>query len=100
VVLPPLQRSVKSRKYGITEEDLRVLQEAAGGLCGICGERFDVLCVDHDHSSGRVRGLLCRDHNLMLGFAKDRPDVLLRAAEYLGAVVPNLLPVARGTATV
>ena len=42
--------------------------------------------MDHDHRDGRVRGMICREHNLMLGLAKDRPDVLLRAASYLTGI--------------
>jgi hypothetical protein len=42
-----------------------------------------VACVDHEHSSGRVRGLLCRKCNLMLGYAGDSADVLAKGIVYL-----------------
>jgi hypothetical protein len=53
------RQSPKARRYKITQCDLEIMQAAAGGKCDICGQHFDVLCVDHDHTDGRVRGLLC-----------------------------------------
>lgn len=50
--------------------------------CAICGRQVK-LVVDHDHKSGYMRGMLCRQHNLALGFFGDRPDLLLKAIEYL-----------------
>lgn len=78
------------RKYGITPEDYdRMLAEQGGG-CAICGrgpsERGkyrQYLHVDHCHETGRVRGLLCDQHNLLLGQWGDDVDQLRRAIEYL-----------------
>jgi Recombination endonuclease VII len=80
----------------MSQEDLDVMLAAAGGRCDICGELHSALVVDHDHQDGRVRGVICRADNLLLGLARDRPDVLLRAAEYLTGV--PALPAAIGTA--
>lgn len=58
------------RKYGISESDYDSLLFFQNGLCAIClGNRYpkERLCVDHDHISGKVRGLLCRVCNLGLG---------------------------------
>jgi hypothetical protein len=63
------------------------------GLCAICkqpetfvdkrtGKVID-LAVDHCHETGKVRGLLCRQHNFGLGFFKDNPNLLNVAANYL-----------------
>lgn len=41
------------------------------------------LYVDHCHESGKVRGLLCRDCNMMLGLCKDKTDILYNAIVYL-----------------
>lgn len=75
--------------YGITLDEYASILEAQGGVCAICGgERTYNLDVDHDHAlgSGRqaVRGLLCKACNRrLLPAAKDSPDNLLRAIEYL-----------------
>lgn len=75
-----------------------MLFDRQGGRCAICGNsettpatsrhkgnlgRPRRLAVDHDHTSGLVRGLLCTRCNMLLGFSLDNPSVLLRAAEYL-----------------
>ena len=69
-------------KYGITLETRDLLATIQKQQCAIC-KSCDKLYVDHDHESGRVRGLLCRTCNLMIGLMNDNSDVLRRAAEYL-----------------
>ena len=76
------------RRYGLTEERYEEMLNAQGGRCKICGtadhlDQDQLLCVDHDHCTGAVRGLLCGNCNRMLGHARDRPEVLLTAAIYL-----------------
>lgn len=76
------------RKYGITEDVYKQMLADQGGCCAICGalekEQFKhVLHVDHCHATGRVRGLLCRGCNHMLGVVGDNASLLLRAIEYL-----------------
>ncbi|GAU66220.1 endonuclease [Streptomyces sp. NBRC 110611] len=56
------------------------------GLCVICLDAEPVH-VDHDHETGKVRGVLCFSCNAALGQFKDRPDVLRRAAKYLEGIV-------------
>jgi hypothetical protein len=73
------------RKYGITADEYdRLLQSQEGG-CAICGENPHKygLAVDHDHVTGRVRGLLCVSHNTALGFFKDNVALLEKAIQYL-----------------
>lgn len=73
-------------RYGITADDWEVLLEAQGGGCAICGTTtnlWDTLFVDHNHETGRVRGLLCNACNLVLGYAQDSPERLRAAAVYL-----------------
>ncbi len=80
------------RKYGISQADYDALLAAQGGGCALCGKtaaeqtRYtEFLHVDHDHVTGRVRGLLCDQHNLLLGRFNDDPALLRRAADYLEA---------------
>lgn len=85
------------RTYGITGEEYQQMLTSQNGRCAICsrtpqetGRRRNGsqrLSVDHDHASGRVRGLLCASCNTMLGMARDEADVLRSAAEYLSQAV-------------
>jgi hypothetical protein len=56
--------------------------EAQGGLCLVCEER-PAEHVDHDHATGKVRGLLCFGCNGGLGQFRDRVDIMRNAIEYL-----------------
>lgn len=76
------------RKYGISKEEYVEMLDSQGGRCAICGdepgERYShQLHVDHCHASGKVRGLLCRGCNHMLGVIKDDEVLLFKAVEYL-----------------
>jgi hypothetical protein len=57
------------------------------GLCAICGSsengRYSHLSIDHCHSSGRIRGLLCNNCNRGIGLLRDKAELLRKAAEYL-----------------
>ena len=72
----------------MTLEDYDKLYEEQHGQCAICGtdtpggpgERFK---VDHNHSTGEVRGLLCNNCNRGLGYLKDSPTILSKALTYL-----------------
>jgi hypothetical protein len=76
------------RDYGISIEDYEEMLAEQNGVCLICGskpgtKRSKRLHVDHCHTTGRVRGLLCQKCNHMLGLAGDNPEVLRIAASYL-----------------
>ena len=81
------------RKYGITSADYDAMLAAQGGRCALCDATPETqrakyktfFHVDHCHDTGRVRGLLCGEHNLMLGRWGDDPAQLRRAADYLEA---------------
>lgn len=74
---------VRVRDYGISSKELKQLEEEHGGKCAICKRERPPLCLDHDHETGRVRGLLCRKCNAALGFLDDDPDLVFTAAMYL-----------------
>ena len=91
-------RSHLKRKYGVTLEHYQALLDAQGGGCKICGDKYDrqwkdgrtqrvPLCVDHDHKTGVVRGLLCNHCNVGLALFKEQPDRLAKAIKYLGGVL-------------
>lgn len=75
-----------SWRYGISLEEYVEILDDQNGVCKICGsppsENF-ALSVDHNHETGEVRGLLCGSCNFMLGHAKDKPELLRKAAQYL-----------------
>jgi hypothetical protein len=101
------QRAVRTTlksKYGITEVQYAEMFDAQRGCCAICERRMvsrldpsrpiysgrgapsrEVARVDHCHASGRVRGLLCSDCNIMLGHAHDDDELMLTAVRYLRA---------------
>ena len=58
------------KRYGITIEEYTSILEAQGGGCAIC-DRTDTLCVDHCHTSGIVRGILCRRCNTHLEYINE-----------------------------
>ena len=73
----------KKRIYGITPEQYDQMLQAQGGKCSICGEFMVKPHVDHCHSTGAVRGLLCPQCNQGLGLFYDRLDLLRNAITYL-----------------
>lgn len=75
--------------YGLTPVEYSQLLAGQEERCAICGTRDwkgpgRKPHVDHDHSTGKVRGLLCVDCNALLGRAHDNPEVLAKAIAYLG----------------
>ena len=82
---------LKSR-YGITSKDYDEMLENQNGCCAICKQppnenntnpnQGGKLCVDHCHDTKKVRGLLCNDCNLAIGYAKTE-STMLSAAEYI-----------------
>lgn len=69
----------------LTCDEYDEMLAAQHGLCAICGQASSArrLHVDHDHRTGRIRGLLCRNCNICLGLMADDPGRILSAAAYL-----------------
>ena len=73
-------------QYGITLEKFNEMNAKQKGLCAICGKLCKTgkrLCVDHDHETGEVRGLLCQECNCGLGLLKDNVSILEKCIKYL-----------------
>ena len=81
----------KTRNYGISAKEYVELLEKQGHVCAICGEpetrihkgSLASFSVDHDHETGKVRGLLCGTCNHGLGYFRDDVELMNNAIEYL-----------------
>jgi hypothetical protein len=79
------------KEYGISIAEYREMLQMQDGRCGLCGADSPgkqtgtdkKMYVDHDHQSGKVRGLLCSRCNVGLGMFRDDPELMRRAAEYI-----------------
>jgi hypothetical protein len=74
------------RKYGITLNEYNRMLEDQGGVCAVCGKVCNSgkrLAVDHNHLTGKVRGLLCINCNQGIGHLMDSIHLLSRAIDYL-----------------
>ena len=83
-------RSLLRVRYGLTVEQYQERLADQGGVCHLCGaapsggvKATARLHVDHDHTTGTVRMLLCNGCNRGLGYLKDDPDLMERAAAYV-----------------
>lgn len=75
-------------RYGLSKEDYAFMLKEQDHKCKICGkDELDSarqrLNVDHCHTTGRIRGLLCHTCNVGLGMFKEDPDLLAVAINYL-----------------
>lgn len=75
-------------KYGITQDEYIKLSDKQNGVCGICGSnetgyQTQYMYIDHSHTTGKVRGLLCNKCNFGLGNFKDNVEILQKAINYL-----------------
>jgi len=75
------------RNYGITLKEHQEMYEAQNGLCATCKKpgdgKWKKLCVDHDHKTGKLRQLLCRRCNMILGQAYDDKSLFSEFIFYL-----------------
>ena len=78
---------IRHRRHGVASDEYARLSHEQGGKCAICGKQpiKGSLSVDHDHRTGRVRGLLCHECNLAIGKLQDDVVVLRKAVAYLEA---------------
>lgn len=84
----------RKKKYGMDDNEFDSWWIVFKGKCGICqsdlkmpllqkGQPLDVVAIDHDHSTGQIRGLLCNACNKGLGLFHDSIDILESAKRYL-----------------
>lgn len=74
------------KRMGLTLDEYRALWDACKGRCTLCEKpmgRSRLPCVDHDHKTGLIRGLICMSCNDLLGFLHDDAGLFGRAAAYL-----------------
>ena len=87
-----LMNNIYLKTYGLTLEQYDQMFENQQGRCIICNEKETVtgrwetikrLAVDHNHKTGKVRGLLCGSCNLLLGAVEDKSELINKMLEYL-----------------
>ena len=71
------------KSYGLTLASYKELVKEQDGKCALCSREPELLVVDHDHETGKLRGLLCNKCNIGIGFLGDDTDGLQRAIRYL-----------------
>ena len=79
--------------YGLSKEEYCRLMDMQGGRCAICNILITArenAQVDHDHETGRIRGILCFCCNTAIGKFRDSVDMMLLAIEYLRKEPPVL----------
>lgn len=73
-------------KYGISSDEYERIFEYQNGACAVCfwkQTEDEILRLDHDHGTGKIRGLLCHQCNVSIGLMKDSAAILRNAAEYV-----------------
>ncbi len=74
-------------QYGISIEEWQIMYDNQQGCCAVCETHQSmlktILCVDHNHITGEIRGLLCHTCNRAMGLFKDDSMIIKKAMEYL-----------------
>jgi len=96
VVAERKRRYYLKTSFGISVEEYERMHDQQNGLCAVCrnpetaidnknSQQVRRLAVDHDHGTGKIRGLLCQKCNMGIGYFQDDPALLREAANYLSA---------------
>lgn len=86
------RKYTQTKKYDMEEGHFEALLQAQGNKCAICYKLLVVngnlsyACIDHDHLTGEIRGILCIACNTGIGHLKDNPVLCVNAANYLFGV--------------
>lgn len=71
-------------RYGITIDIFEAILESQGNVCAVCKLPDKIFCVDHNHKTLKIRGIVCSNCNLrVIGGARDNDWKLVNAAEYV-----------------
>lgn len=77
-------KNYRCKSYGITSDDFDKMFNEQRGCCKICGIDITKKChIDHNHTTGKVRGLLCHNCNVAIGHAKEDVNLLTKIIQYL-----------------
>lgn len=76
-------KSSHRQSLGIDQRTYEFGYKNRKGCCDICGKFFEVLCLDHDHKTKQIRGLICQMCNRGLGHFKDNIELLRNAVKYM-----------------
>ena len=81
----PVDKAYIGKKYGMAPQEYEALVTLQANRCGICGgaPKKRRLNIDHNHRTGKVRGLLCYRCNYALGYWHDWPELATRLHDYL-----------------
>ena len=73
------------KRYGITSRDKQDIYDNQDGNCAICNKYVSLkdIVVDHNHATGRVRGLLCNGCNTALGLLREDPETISGMQRYI-----------------
>ncbi len=87
---PVAARAVDKRrhlkqKYGLSPQQVEEMRERQDGRCAICERRTTRLFVDHCHTKGHIRALLCQTCNTFLGWYEKKANTILRFQRYIDA---------------
>ncbi len=91
-----MRKATLNQEYDMTPDEHARMEREQGGVCAICGRpptgglRTKRLFVDHDHTTGAVRGLLCTACNNALGQFQDSQEILDKAKAYLQKHAPQV----------
>lgn len=79
------RRQQRALKYGVVHEEVLSQLQRQDSKCAICSASIseDKLCIDHDHDTGELRGLLCSPCNSAIGQLHDDPELVRSALAYL-----------------
>jgi len=77
------KKTTRYKNYNITKQEFEEMKAKQNGMCAICGRENNNLVIDHNHKTGKVRGLLCTACNVGIGLLQDSVDILTIAIKYI-----------------